>query len=515
MRIGEWVPVYKQWLPIPARMGMAFGLQEGSELYLARITDTDTPSRHACEMIVSPVPVHSWRSACRLSIRLNDYPKALATATRFLRQKRINILLTECCTTYQNRAHWDAICDLTETEGFDSLRETARVGYERHMASFLDALSLKFIAFAEEPENRFAFLGGADQHILFSPLTGLNDAHFICDTQNVAALAHHGGAVALPDEVVRDISYQFRIPSESLPDYAIVTGNTEQRYIRVLFMRDYDQMFQVKIENDLLDFAGGGVGVLHQILDALPPDVNLVRAANYIVTKNEASERGRIELIGHWHLPSVPTRAKAAHMENELRRALEATPLVDVDGKEHQGALRLVEFASPRAVYPRVYVSFASHHPDSKLQYLLGALSANLFEPVLGSELRSENMGVFRAISGCVAFISLQVRRDDYKVTNSATGDVRYVLPPWVVAEEVFAVSKHTPLIMRLRDSAVEEARYGPSLVTKSFSSSDDYEAAVSEVINELQTFRRSREFVNAMADGRARQFDASRGEDY
>src|SRR5687768_869630 len=113
MRIGEWVPIFKQWLPIPQRMAMAFSLQEGSELYLARVKDdSPRPDASEYEMIVSPVPASSWRSVCRLSVRLEDNPQTLATATRFLRDRGINILLTECCTTYKRRAHWDAICDL-------------------------------------------------------------------------------------------------------------------------------------------------------------------------------------------------------------------------------------------------------------------------------------------------------------------------------------------------------------------------------------------------------------------
>src|ERR1051325_7945965 len=119
MRIGEWVPVYKQWLPIPPRMAMAFGLQEGSELYLARVKDDPArPDVREYEMIGSPVPASSGRSVCRLSVRLEDTERTLATATRFLRDRGINILLTECCTTYSRRAHWDAICDLAGMPGF-------------------------------------------------------------------------------------------------------------------------------------------------------------------------------------------------------------------------------------------------------------------------------------------------------------------------------------------------------------------------------------------------------------
>src|ERR1044071_1094690 len=123
MRIGKWVPIYKRMLPIPRRLSMAFGLHEGSELNIARVVDVDTPLTFGCELIVSPIPIQCWLSACRLGIRLTDLPYALATATEFLRNEQINILLGECCSTYQRSAHWDAICDIALTPGFAALTE--------------------------------------------------------------------------------------------------------------------------------------------------------------------------------------------------------------------------------------------------------------------------------------------------------------------------------------------------------------------------------------------------------
>lgn len=514
MRIGEWVPVYKQWLPIPRRMAMAFALQNGSELYLARVSDTETPHRQPYEMIVSPVPAESWLSVCRLSVRLNDEPKALATATQFLRNKRINILLTECCTTYQNRAHWDAICDLGETEGFAAIRQQAtRAVYESTMEDFLEGLTGELKTFADDENHEHAFFRRGDRDIEFSPLTGLNDAHFICGADTVARLTHQAGAIRLPDSVASELLEQFASPS-----YAIVTGNTEQRYIRVVFMRDYDQMFQVVIENDLRGFAGGGVGVLNQILQKLPNDINLVRAANYIVTKNKSWERGRIELIGHWrNLPDMSVADKSKYMSDELQRTLANAELTDAEGKAHHTALTIVDFASPRALYPRVFVSYSSTRADNKLQSLLSKLLAHSFEPVMTGDLgagssfddsaaSSADDAPHARIAGCVAFIGLQVRREDYKVTVSTTGETRYVLPPWATADEAVARLTQVPLIMRLKDAALEEHDTG--VTTKYFRSDDDYETAVESILKELTSFRDSRNFARVLADARARQFN-------
>ncbi len=65
--------------------------------------------------------IESWSSVCGLSVSLADRLRALATATNFLKTMHINILLTEACVTYADRAHWDAIVDLSNTPGFEML----------------------------------------------------------------------------------------------------------------------------------------------------------------------------------------------------------------------------------------------------------------------------------------------------------------------------------------------------------------------------------------------------------
>src|SRR6202007_2891561 len=111
------------------------------------------------------------------------------------------------------------------------------------------------------------------------------------------------------------------------------------------------------------------------------------------------------------------------------------------------------------------------------------------------SSSRDSAFPAFRSVGGCVAFIALQVRRDDYKVTVQATGETRYVLPPWTIAEEIVASSKKVPLVIRLKDIAIEDTAYNTNILTKRFKSSDDFSDVVAEVVEELNAFRRRKEF--------------------
>jgi hypothetical protein len=501
---------------------MAFGLHEGSELNIARVVDVDTPLTFGCELIVSPIPIQCWLSACRLGIRLTDLPYALATATEFLRNEQINILLGECCSTYQRSAHWDAICDIALTPGFAALRDVRQRDYSQAMRRFLDTLTDKFAAYMEEPANTFAFLHGNAKYVQFAPLSGLNDSSFTCNHELGVVLEHRAGAVELPERIANEVSIQCHLPSRVLPEYAMITGDTEQRYMRILFFRDYEQMFRAVVDDDLGDFAAGGIGLLNQVLKALPPEINLIHTSNYIFAKREKVAKGRIMLTGHWNLPDMEAavpEAKHAYMQNTFKERIESLPIQDLDGRTHTSTLQLIDFSNPESIYPRIFISYSTGRETEKLHYLMTALLQHQFEPVLGTDSGLQAQvgdrpvpadvlqAAFQAIPSCVALISLQIRREDFKFVDPNGGQTRYVLPPWAVAEEVYAWSANVGMLIRLRDEAVEDPRYNKNTLTKVFRNNDSYEKAVADIIVELNDFRQKPRFQQVRLAARRAQF--------
>ena len=514
MRVGKWVPIYGQILPVPRRIAMAFGLYEKSELHVALIRDQEKPHRMGAELIVSPIPVASWRSACRLSLRLSDEPLSLAKAAAFLRERRINILLSECCNTYQHRAHWDAICDVQHATGYAELSDVTRADYETAFRRFLDELTAEYGRYMEVLDNQSAFAVGAPKYVDFSPLTGLNDASFMCQAE-AKPLVYHVGAIDLPNPLVERIIRQCRM-EHKLPDYAMVTGNTEQRYMRVLFLRDYDSLFEVKIDNDLSKFAAKGTGVLAQLLGALPKEVNLIRTSNYILSNHGNETRSRITLTGYWSMDDEVDRA--ARIKEEIQRMVDGLELEDAAGNKHKSASRVFEFSVPKTAYPRVFISYSTSYAHDKLRLLQGALWHNQFHPVLGTVAGQQGtvgtQGVpadvtqssFQAIIGCVAFISLQVKREDF--VRQEHGAARYTVPPWTVAEEVYAWSKNIGFLVRLKDAEVEEPRYNRNTHTRTFTSDDDFEQAVEQVISDLNAFRKTDRFLRVKREAQEAQYE-------
>jgi hypothetical protein len=98
-------------------------------LYLAPMVTGRRSRNDDAQIIITPIPPTSWKSVCRLSVRLHDKPKALAKALRFLREREITILLTEAAATFQERAHWDAICDLTSYKGYANTNASVPTEY--------------------------------------------------------------------------------------------------------------------------------------------------------------------------------------------------------------------------------------------------------------------------------------------------------------------------------------------------------------------------------------------------
>jgi hypothetical protein len=521
MRIGKWVRVYQQLLPVPRRMSMAFGLFENSELHVVPLKDVSGGQKHECELMISPVPLRSWRTVCRLSMRLHDRSHALAKATGFLREQNINILLSECCSTYQGRAHCDAICDLAQCPGFTAVSKAQRKDFEVKMNEFLAKLTRDYEKYARRTANRGAFLINTANFVQFSALTGLNDASFACVHEEAQTLHHRAGALRLPEDLARYISRECALDPPALPHYAMITGNTEQRYLRTLFLKEHQYMFRLTVHNDLPDFAGSGIGVLHQFLAQLPPGVNLLRTSNYIFDKTGDVERGRIDLVGYWNVEKLRLRTESIDecMEREFRQIIDRLLIIDTAGVKHKNALSVVKVATAARANPKVYISYSVHRDDRKLELLMSALTEHNYEPVLGTresgnmkELRlgEKNLGrdaltlALGNIDGCVAFVSLQTKREEYSVLD-ADGHRRYHVPPWLVAEEVYAWSApgDGPLVIRLKDVDIHDSTYNRNLEEVSFEEDDDasYPQAIRQLINKLNDFKGEDRFARLRND--------------
>jgi hypothetical protein len=201
---------------------------------------------------------------------------------------------------------------------------------------------------------------------------------------------------------------------------------------------------------------------------------------------------------------------KRAYMESQIRTLVNALELEDADGKKHAGALEVKDFDTPKTFFPRVFVSYSTRYAVEKLRYLENALMTNGFEPIRGTDYGRASQPVhlgahevtadvpqmaFPAIEICVAFISLQVPREDFRVGDSEPP--RFVLAPWTVAEEVYAWTLKTGLIVRLKDASVEDPQYNRHILTKVFRDADEYPSAVQEVIDELLRFRDGPQFTD------------------
>ncbi|HEV7920808.1 MAG TPA: hypothetical protein VGR02_08475 [Thermoanaerobaculia bacterium] len=515
MRVGKWVPIYKRKFPIPQRLAMAFGLAEGSTLHLVPITDEGARYKHGFEIIVSPVPPAFWRSVCRLSVRLLDVAGALAVATRFLSEKRINILFSESASTIARRAHWDAICDLSAMPEFAELAKMAHDKYARHMPLLLEDLSAELVQYMNSPGNDTAFPKLDYQHGAFTALTGLNNASFLCDFSSSERPCHyHAGGIEISEKLARKVSNECLLEAPQLPEYAMITGNTEQRYLRVLFLRDYQSLFKVVIGITTRDFAGGGIGIINQILTNLPAAVNLIRTSSRIVDGDGNTERGTIEIIAHWD-EQIDRNAKQLYIEDRLRRLIPAMDLMDLNGGVHKNNLSVTSFDGPKTIYPRVFVSYSKRSSPSELTYLKNMLWDNHFRPVVGTDPaeRSRRVGgkndwnpsgdvvtdAFGAIKGCVALVSLLLEHPGFRLAGN-DAEPRYVASPWVVAEEAYAWA-HGIRVWRLRHEAVESAHFNNNLAGAAFRTEEQFRNVVDDVIEQLNAYRESAEYRSVSAE--------------
>jgi len=503
MRVGNWQKIYGNEIPIPETLSTAFGLSDGSQLHLAPIVSKDKKLKEV-EIIVSPVEVNSWASAVRLSVRLQDRPKSLHCATEFLRQHMINILLTEACSTYKERAHWDAICDVKMVDGFNEISLTNRDEYKEDIKDFLNRLNTKLHRHMIKKQNKKYFLSGLDFHGLFSELPGLNDAHFNCDKSGKCIVPFQTGEIKIPLDLQSYIRTELNLKGDNFPQYAIITGNTEQRYLVIWFINDYENLFVTRIDNELTDLKGQGIGVLNQMLNAIPPEINLMRTSNYVTKKTLKTEKGRIEMLGHWdNLIHNKEKNKTKFIE-----WIESIVIHDIDGTSRKNALSVASFEHPTDDLPNVYISHSTEHDEKKLDILFKELREIKCEPILGTEYRGGRNGFggtsktvieysFGPINECVVFISLISARSELKCGK------KYLPSPWLIAEEVFAWKSGIKFMVRLQDSKVEVPKWNRHIVSIPFSSNEEFKNAASKLIKEIKKMQKQDDWEEGVNQAR------------
>ena len=511
MRVGKLQKIYYGMIPIPETLSTIFALNEGAQLHLAPIR-SESIRRGYVEIVVSPVPYDSWVSVCKLSARLKHKPKALAVASRFFRQERINILLTEACTNYQDRAHWVAICDVALADRFDKVSKQERGEYKRQIEFFMDELTKRLLIFIEQPDNKEAF--HPETFAKFTTLTGLNDAHFICDESKRFTVGFHEGAITLPKLLYNHICSELGCKTDKFPHYALIYSNTEQRYLVIRFMNDSEDLFICRIEDELAGLEGKGIGVLNQMLDALPSEIDFFSISNYVTEKTADRERGTIELVGHW--PGFAANTETC--ERKLEDIISGMEIEDIDPDNTQkkkGALALKHIRNAKDDNPRIFISYSTKHEIQKLEYLRKCLLKIDCEPLLGTDFEEDLKGPyppaltvfeqsFRMIPTCVAFISLQVTREDFKCSD------RFVLPPWAIAEEVFAWKEEIPYLIRLRDERMDNPRWNQHIQSFEFNSDKrgSFEKAVKELVGKLKLYKNERRWIEAEIEARKRLFE-------
>jgi hypothetical protein len=506
MRLGKWVRIFSNIVPVPIAFSASFGIREGGRLYLAPMVTGRRSGNDDAQIIITPIPPASWKSVCKLSVRLHDKPKALAKALRFLRERDISILLTEAAATFQERAHWDAVCDLTSYKGYANTNELPFEAYQAQMREIVSNLNADLKHWASSPENRDVFLTGTDMLADFPQLTGLNIAYHRINSINVFESEFNSGGVLLTDGLERELQRILR--SRGLPvisTHALTTGSTEQRYMRLLFIRDSSSFMFADIECCLPKYSDGGIGMLEKVLCRLPDDLNILHITEYREARGDGQEVTGIKLIGDW----------PEHNKEDLGRMIESIEVDENDPTSRQQLVSLRDYATPSTAFPKVFISYSISHDEQRCRLLQNRLIENNYEPVLGTAYSESQDFAGQPVSedvltkslnqipSCIAFIALHSARPDFQLK-----DGRYTVPPWLVTEEVYAWSRNIGYLARLAEEGLDGPRYNRNTQTFVFSSeTSSFDRAVTSLVRDLNNFRQSPKFLEAWKVARIAQY--------
>lgn len=555
MRLGKWIRVFNQIVPIPANFSSSFGLLNGSMIHFAMVEPKKIDNCHArqyVEVILSTIPRKMWGSVCSLSVRMTDNPQSLAIATEFLRDNKISIILSEAAGTFGGRAHWDCVCDLTHCEIFQKIMSTPSdsegqevqslpsdnpktkyIDTRKKMQKVTKALSKEFVKWVARgnAQRKAAFTSGDDQHIEFRQLTGINYANVSCynDREETATnekntdylhgkMSFKEGGIELPEDLLAKIEEQISLDNWNniLPSHALITCNTEQRYMRLYFVPHVGEFVSGEIIFRIQKIDNDGIGLYNHILKNMPPDLNLLHitlnrlhSANLEDLEplglNENNEKrddngntqnnsplkeiGKIRFVGHWPVDEENITQKkkelasAINRKRILEKAIEKEPKEPFKDSENKDIpsdklVKLTSLGAPRANDLAVYISYPmdAKNAEEYLNILKRELVKADFLPITGTSIggyanigqRAVSSGVaysaFSPINTCFAFISLCIKNDEYLSKGG-----KYFTSPWLIAEEAYAFSKAVFFMARLAESGMDLPSYKTDILTFKF----------------------------------------------
>lgn len=454
MRLGKLVKTFGDIVPIPRALSYSFGIEDGHELYIVPIRPVNGQSSSGYEIVVSPIPASSWASVCRLSVRIKNESGVLIHATNFLKEMRINIFIIEAAVTFLDRAHWDAVCDLKHYAPYINLYNLCKGSpNEEQMAELIHDLNKKFSAYTSTGHESSYYLDEADYGKRFSLLTGLNRISRQCDLRSAVPARIVNGSFSLPTQIMATL--QMRCEQNAtgplfISRRALLTGSTEQRYIRILFLFSEANYFSCAIDYDITGFVGDGLGVINQIISTMPDGTNILQLSN-ASSKNSERQLGMLNMIAYL--------CKSEQSDEDFSRVLgeriNSLELCDADGACYPEKVKVRGLNRLRTAEPRVFISYSIDGNYAWLSGLQKILAANGFEVILGTE--SEDSDVVASslgmISSCVAFFSLATRKTDCKLSRRGS----YAYPPWLIIEEERAHTANIKFICRLIQDGVED----------------------------------------------------------
>jgi len=487
MRASYFVSAPSGVLPLNADLLENLGLGPQSHVYALPILQQDSA-------ILSVIPPSHWHCAFRVVVYTHSAVGSLHSAARALAKKNISLLDSwAAATSSRGELCWTSIVNYENSNGKKDdelkLREIVQETLAKGRQKPLSRNTLGNVIPTHFPIHvvRLRVLGGL--HELFGD-NATFQGNIESNQLNLSKVKGPQGDGSLWDALRRIHR------DEAEPQYALLSPDTEERYIRLaLLPRSVDLRrvsFCVDVQSDVGRFAGCFRESLRVIRDR---KYNIFSARNTLVSKRESdcgessTERALFAFDLDVQKDSLPGYASAEFGRSlvddiqkklmRLEKKLVGSARIDLD---------TVRVVVPVEDLPRCY--FASNikrglgygEDALRVYHALRALDLNPVNVDVAPAALELRSSVQTLLEVCPILVSFMLPEEGNLLSEGAgKGQWKYACSDWVAFEEAFMLARGRP-VSRIRHVDVRPPSYSGSLREFRFSSGDDLPEAIEEM---------------------------------
>lgn len=499
MRLTHFVPLRGSKIDIVREVLPELGIRNDCQLYAHVMRDSWPPT-----IILSAIPPKVWDRAYKLVVYLSGKRGSLSRAADLMSEVGLNIFASwTAATNAAGEGCWTSVAELPPALTGAGLDEAARTVREKLAAENLLSRSPEYLPDQQVLLRRVSVLANMARDVAGDkPFVGTVKDYYIdlttFRTEQSTDASLYGW---LRNQYVQN-------PAD-MPQFCLITPDTEERYIRLSFLPRSAKMVRISMLVRVTSPSGDFRGYFSAVLKGLAElGFNMYAADNFMLRKT-ADQPGRgsspeeaANFVFHADAQLAPLCAKAKNLrevEEQIRESVKQCVSKHALSRDPQtrASVEKFEVMPEEALSTRCFFATNARCGDVFAQKTITTLRGLRLEPLNVDIARRPYSDATALLRASAMVVSLHLGTPANALQHRRDGKT-HCPSDWVLFEEAYAEGLGRA-VFRLLHSRVREPQYARGDREFSFADEQDFEEALGLLVKAISRYQTTSEYEEAV----------------